>query len=379
MESIDAQDRIVQDVVQWADNVIAPQAGHFDRTGILPRTVIEELAQRRYLLASLPETAGGLGLDPLHYGFVTEALGKACCSTAGLLTVHCSLVGETLQRWGSEDLKRSWMPRMATGESLGAFALSEPEVGTDAQSVQTRYRAEGDTFILNGRKKWISFADIADFFLVVAADGPEVTTFLVERSRPGVTTRPIPGLMARRASHVAEIDLQEVVIPQENIVGQVGGGFTYIVGTALDHGRYSIAWSGVALAQASLEAMVRYARKRKQFKQRLCEFQLVQGMIGDAVTQVHAARALCIQAGSLRQQGSSQAITETTMAKYFSSKVAMDVAQNAVQVHGGNGCCSDYPVERYFREAKVLEIIEGTSQIQQQIIARYGLRNYGRR
>jgi alkylation response protein AidB-like acyl-CoA dehydrogenase len=379
MTPSDSQDHIVQEVCRFASEVIVPQAGDFDKTGVLPRRVIEELAHRKLLLASLPESAGGLGLDPLCYGYITEALGKACCSTVGLLTVHCSLVGETLQRWGSEALRNEWLPRMAKGEAIGAFALSEPEIGTDAQSVQTQYRPDGNAYVLDGRKKWISFGGIADFFLVIAAHGSDITAFLVDRKSPGIRTRPIRGLLARRASHVAEIDFDHVVVPKEHVVGQPGSGFTYVVGTALDHGRYSIAWSGVALAQAGLEAMVRYARKRKQFSKRLCEFQLVQGMIGDAVTQTHAARALCIQAGMLRQQGSSHAMAETNIAKYFTSKVAMDIAQNAVQVHGGNGCCSDYPVERYFREAKVLEIIEGTSQIQQQLIARYGLRQYGRR
>ena len=162
MSQVELQESIVQDVCCFAQDVIAPQAADFDRTGILPRTVIEELAERRLLLASLPESVGGLGLDPIQYGFVTEALGKACCSTVGLLTVHCSLVGETLHRWGSEELKDHWLPRMATGEVIGAFALSEPEIGTDAQSVQTQYQSDGDTFVLNGRKKWISFGDIAD-------------------------------------------------------------------------------------------------------------------------------------------------------------------------------------------------------------------------
>jgi len=192
----------------------------------------------------------------------------------------------------------------------------------------------------------------------------------------GVKISSTKGLLGRRASHVAEIEFNNVCVPKGNIVGQLGMGFPYVVGTALDHGRYSIAWSGVAVAQEALEAMVTYARKRTQFDKRVCEFQLVQGMIGDAVTKTHAARALCIRAGELRQQGSSDAIVETSMAKYFASKVAMEIAVDAVQVHGGNGCSNCYPVERLFREAKVLEIIEGTSQIQQQMIAKYGLRQY---
>jgi alkylation response protein AidB-like acyl-CoA dehydrogenase len=201
----------------------------------------------------------------------------------------------------------------------------------------------------------------------------------VERQFDGVRTLPMRGLLARRASHLAEIELDNVYVPGANVVGQPGGGFSYVVGTALDHGRYSIAWSGVAIAQEALDALVTYARKRKQFDQRICEFQLVQGIIADAVTKTHAARALCIRAGELRKRGDTNAVAETTIAKYFTSRIALEVAADAVQVHGGNGCSGYYPVERLFREAKVLEIIEGTSQIQQQLIARYGLRRYCRK
>ena len=257
--------------------------------------------------------------------------------------------------------------------------MSEPDIGSDASGVRTTYQPNGNGFVLTGQKKWISFGDIADIFLVLATCNGEKTVFLVERDFDGVKTSPIKGLLGRRASHVAEIELNDVFVPEENVIGKPGAGFTYVIGTALDHGRYSIAWSGVAVAQEALEAMVTYSRKRRQFDKRICEFQLVQGIIGDAVTKTHAARALCIRAGELRKQGSSDAIVETSIAKYFASKVAMEVAVDAVQVHGGNGCSNCYPVERLFREAKVLEIIEGTSQIQQQMIAKYGLRQYRQR
>jgi alkylation response protein AidB-like acyl-CoA dehydrogenase len=246
-------------------------------------------------------------------------------------------------------------------------------------SVHTAYEPKGSGFVLNGEKKWISYAGIADFFVVLASCDGQKTAFIVEREFDGVRILPMRGLLARRASHVAQIELNNVYVPGQNTIGQPGSGFSYVVGTALDYGRYSVAWSGVAVAQEALDAIVAYARKRRQFDKRLCEFQLVQGIIGDAVTKTHAARALCIRAGELRRKGDSSAIVETAIAKYFASRVAMEVATDAVQVHGGNGCSSAYPVERLFREAKVLEIIEGTSQIQQQLIAKYGLRQYCRR
>ncbi len=379
MSDVSRQENIVNEVRRFADEEIRPRAGEFDRNEELPRDIITRMAEKKLLLASLPEEYGGLGLDPVHYGFLIEEIGKACCSTVCLITVQCSLVGETLLKWGSQYLKDKWLPVMASGEKIGAFALSEPNIGSDAKAVQTNYVPKGDGFILNGQKKWTSFGDIADFFIIIASCDGERTAFVVEREVDGLSTSPMKGLLARRASHIAEIELNDVYVPKENVIGRPGGGFPYVVGTALDHGRYSIAWSSVAVAQEALDAMVTYARNRKQFDKKICEFQLIQGIIGDAVTKTHAARALCIRAGELRQQGDNNAIMETTIAKYFTSKVAMEVATDAVQVHGGNGCLNSFPVERLFREAKVLEIIEGTSQIQQQLIAKYGLRQYRRR
>lgn len=379
MSDVSRQENIVNEIRRFADEEIRPRAGQFDQNEELPRDIITRLADKKLLLASLPEEYGGLGLEPVHYGFLIEEIGKACCSTVGLITVQSSLVGEALLKWGSEYLKDKWLPLMASGEKIGAFALSEPNIGSNAKAVQTHYEPKGDGFILNGRKKWTSFGDIAGFFIVIASCDSERTAFIVEREFEGLRTSPMKGLLAHRASHIAEIELNDVYVPKENVIGRPGGGFPYVVGTALDHGRYCVAWSGVAIAQEALDAMVTYSRKRKQFDKKVCEFQLIQGIIADAVTKTHAARALCIRAGELRQKGDSNAITETTIAKYFASKVAMEVATDAVQVHGGNGCLNSFPVERLFREAKVLEIIEGTSQIQQQLIAKYGLRQYRRR
>lgn len=373
------QQTIVNEARRFADVVIRPRAAEFDREERLPREFIAELAKKKYLLASLPEADGGLGLNPVFYGFLTEEIGKACCSTRGLITVQSSLIGETLLRWGTKEQKAQWLAPIAKGEKIGAFALTEPEVGTDARGVQTAYEKSNREYVINGRKKWVSFGEIADFFIVIAACRGEITAFLIECDRSGIKTIPQKGLLANRAAHLAEIELRNVRLPEENVIGRPGGGFTFIASTALDHGRYSIAWAGVAIAQEALDAMVTYARERKQFGCKIAEFQLIKEMIGNAVTKIHAARALCIKAGELRTRGDGNAVMETTIAKYFTSKVALEVAIDAVQVHGGNGCSSSFPVERLFREAKVLEIIEGTTQIQQQIIAKYGLRKYGSR
>jgi hypothetical protein len=370
------QKKIVEEAREFADKYLRPYAGEWDEKGAFPKKIIADLAAKGFLGVTFPQKYGGLELDPIYYGLFTEEIGKACCAARALITVQTSLVGESLLRWGTVEQKEKWLPLIARGKKLGAFALSEPQVGSDAKSVQTSYEKKGQTFILNGRKKWITFGDVADFFIVIAGEKTQITAFIVERSFQGVRTWPITGLLASRAAHVAEIEFNDVPVPLNNVVGKEGSGFTYIVNTALDHGRYSIAWAGVAVAQEALEAMVAYARERTQFGRKIYEFQLIQGLIGDAVTNIHAARALCLRVGEMRRKKDPDALTETAMAKYFASKVAVEVTKDAVQVHGGDGCSSAFPVERLFREAKILEIIEGTSQIQQEIIAKQGLRKY---
>ncbi|MCK4260522.1 MAG: acyl-CoA dehydrogenase family protein [Halanaerobiales bacterium] len=370
--------KIIDEIRIFTDEEIRPNAKGFDENQALPQDLIDKLAAKGYLGATIPAKYGGLELDPITYGLFTEEIGKVCSNTRGLLTVHDSLVGESILKWGTEEQKDKWLPLMVKGKKIGAFALTEPEVGTDAKSVQTSYRKEGNNYVITGKKKWISFGDIADFFLVIASNDEKVTAFLVERER-GVKTTPIKGLLGGRGSHIAEVEFDEIVVPEENILGKEGTGFTYVVSAALDHGRYSIAWAGVAIAQGALEAMINYSRERSQFGKKIRSFQLIQKMIADAVTDIYAARSFCLRAGELRKSGDYNAITETTMAKYFASKVAMGVTTNAVQVHGGNGCYNEYPVERFFREAKILEIIEGTSQVLQQIIANYCSKKYRHR
>lgn len=369
------ESEIIHNAEIFARENIAPFAVEFEEKEAIPKDLIEKMAQKGYLAASFPEEFGGLQLSQVNYGLFTEQIGKACPSVRGLLTVHTSLVGETILRWGTDSQKKKWFLAMAEGRKIGCFALTEPEIGTDAKSIRTTWEKKRNKYIINGRKKWITMSGIADFFLVIATGVDGISAFIVEKNE-NVKLTPIKGLLAGKAAHICEIEFQNVEVPLENILGKEGNGFSYIVNTALDNGRYSIAWGGLAIAQASMEAMVSYSRKREQFGQKIYKFQLIQGMIGDAVTKIHAARALCLNAGKMRDEKNTEATMETTISKYFTSKIAMEIAIDAVQVHGGNGCYNQYPVERYFREAKILEIIEGTSQIQQEIIAIFGLRKY---
>ena len=370
------QQQIVDEAREFAAVKIRPFAKAFEDNEAIPESLIAELGEAGYLGASLPEEYGGLDLDAYHYGLLTEEIGKACCSTRSLLTVHTSLVGETLVRWATDEQKKKWLPELAAGKKIAAFALSEPNIGSNAKGITTSYRKTDKGYILNGEKKWITFGHRADLFLVIAADDGDISAFMVERNCEGVVTEPITGMLAGRASYISNITFKDVFIPEENCVGSPGNGFTYIANTALDNGRFSIAFAGLAIAQEALDVMVSYSRQRNQFGQKICNFQLVQGLIGDAVTQVHAARALCASAAQKRMAKDPNAVMETTIAKYFTSEAAMKVATDAVQVLGGNGCHDAFPTERLFREAKILAIIEGTSQIQQEIIAKFGLLEY---
>jgi alkylation response protein AidB-like acyl-CoA dehydrogenase len=370
---------LVEAARAFSERVLRPRAGEFDEKAAIPRAVLDEMAAEGFLGSILPREYGGGGLDPLSYGQLTAEIGKGCSSARSLLTVHTSLVGESMARFATPTQKRRWLPELASGRKLACFALSEPEVGSDAAAVRTAYREAHSGYVLNGAKKWISYGAIADVFLTFAHGEHGTSVFLVERGMPGVSSEPMTGLLANRGAHIAQLQFDDVAVPPENLLGRLGAGFDFVANQALSYGRYSIAWAGVAIAEAALEEMVGYAREREQFGKKLRQHQLIQQIIADAVTGVHAGRALCERVGRMRNQDDPEALVEANVAKYFTSRVAMNVTLNAVQLFGGNGCWNRFPVERLFREAKLLEIIEGSSQIQQVLIADAGLRRYRRR
>jgi alkylation response protein AidB-like acyl-CoA dehydrogenase len=288
-------------------------------------------------------------------------------------------LSKRIAKLGSEAQKDRYLMDIATGRKIACFALSEPDAGSDAAAIRTEYQENDDHFVINGKKKWITLSSIADIFLVFAQSNNTISAFLVDRDMGGITTTPISGLMASSSAHISEVEFAQVKVPKENLIGRLGMGFSFVANTALFYGRYSIAWAGCAISYAAIEEMVTYARKRKQFGSKIAQHQLIQGMIADSVTSLHMGRASCEKIGRLRIDNDDEAVTETNIAKLFTSRMAMEVTTTAIQVLGGNGICEHYPVERLFREAKVLEIIEGSTQIQQQMIAQYGLRKYFRK
>ena len=355
----------------FAAERIAPYADSWDRDERTPPELIRELAGRGYLGALVPEDRGGAGMDMLTFGVLNEELGRACSSVRSLLTVH-SMVEQALLKWGRPAQRERWLPRLAAGETIGAFALSEANAGSDANAIATTARRDQAGYTLSGHKRWTTYGQIADLFLVFARYEGKPAAFLLERDTPGLTVEPIGGMLGTRASMLAALRMDECRIPADSMVGGPGFGIAAVATTALDIGRYSVACGSVGIAQACLDASLSYTAGRKQFDTLLKDFQLIRRMISEMIANVKAARLLCYQAGILKDRGDSRTVMETWIAKYFASTVATKAAADAVQIHGANGCSPDFPVQRYFRDAKIMEIIEGSTQLQQITIAEYG-------
>jgi len=370
MELSEGQRAFRREVRDFVQEEIAPHAASWDREQAIPPKVVDRLRERGFLGALLPAEVGGSGMDPMTYGLLTEELGKGCSSVRSLLTVH-DMVGEAVKRWGGEELRASVLPDIARGERLCAFALSEPEVGSDAKSVATEARPDGDGFTLHGVKRWITFGCIADLFLVIARAEKGVVAFLVDGDTPGLERAPIEGVTGTRAALLAELRLDGCRVGRDRMVGRPGFGFTHVAATALDQGRYSVAWGAVGIAQACLDASLAYTAQRRQFDVPIADHQLVRAKLTDMIVGVRAARLVCLRAGYLRAQGDPGATAETLGAKYLASTTATRVANDAVQLHGAIGLTDGCPVGRYLRDARVTEVIEGSTQIQQVLIAKY--------
>lgn len=355
----------------FVNDYIAPTAHKTDREENLSKQVIEEIKSKGFWGTEILSDYGGANFDMITYGLFSEEIGRGCSNVRNLLGVQ-GMVSVALSKWGTNEQKEKWLPKMATGEVLTAFALSEPETGSDAVSITTKAEQKGEAFIINGKKKWISFAQSANLFLLFAKVEGQMGAFLIERETPGLEVKPINDLLGFRGSGLGEITLENCEIPKENLVGRIGFGITYVANYGLVHGRYSTAFGCVGLAQACLEASLEYSGKRKQFGKPIVKHQLIQQMLADMMTEINAARSLCYRAGSLQEIGDPNAVLEISMAKYFASTIANKAANNSVQIHGANGFSSDFPVQRYLRDVKIMEVVEGSSQIQQQLIASYG-------
>ncbi|MBI4349651.1 MAG: acyl-CoA dehydrogenase [Elusimicrobia bacterium] len=358
---------------EFARKRLAPVAQKLDEEEHTPRELYAEAAELGFFGILIPEEYGGLGLDYVAYCLVMEEIARVCAGFQVCLTVHNSLVSTALLKFGTGEQKTRWLPKLASGERIAAYSLSEPGSGSDAGSLKCGARLEGDHYRVNGAKTWVSSGDVADLFLVFVLSDPArnsrgVSCLVVERSTPGFTIGKKEKKLGIRSSSTHELHFADAKVPATNLVGAPNEGFKVAL-TQLDGGRVGIAAQAVGIAQGAFDEAVSYARQRQQFGKALTEFQATQFKLADMSMKIDAARLLTLRAASLMNDG-KRATREASAAKLFASETANQVAYQALQLHGGNGYIREFPVERYFRDARITEIYEGTSEIQRLVISR---------
>jgi butyryl-CoA dehydrogenase len=369
----DEQELIRSTAREFTDREIVPSARQRSRDHAFDLGLVAKLADQGYLGAIVPREYGGAGLDYRTYGLVVEEIGRGDSSMRTVVSVQTSLVCSVILKFGTEEQKQRWLPRLCSGEVLGCFGLTEPDTGSDAANQKTRATKVDGGWQINGAKMWISLGNHAGLALVFAQTDPELghrgtACFLVETGQDGFRPSPIEHKMGLNATDTAEIALDDVFAPDDAVLGEVGQGFKVAM-TALDSGRFSVASGCVGVCRACLEESVKYSRERVQFDRPIASFQLVQAMIAEMRVRTDAARLLVWRAGWLKDTGQPNT-TETSIAKLYASEAAVWCANEAIQVHGGAGYADDHPVERHFRDVRVTTLYEGTSQIQKLIIGR---------
>jgi alkylation response protein AidB-like acyl-CoA dehydrogenase len=358
---------------EFLEREVVPHARDWDRDETMDRAIVDKLAEIGFLGASLPAEHGGLGLDTISYCLLMEELGRADSSVRGIVSVQNGLVGKTVAKWATDEQRNEWLPRLASGEALGCYALTEPGSGSDPASLTTRAERDGDDWLLTGSKIFITLGTWAELALVFARSGEDgargITCFLVPTASEGFEARPIKGKLGLRAQDTGELFLERVRVPDSARLGAEGEGFKVAM-SALDNGRISLAAGCVGIAQGCLDASVAYAQERTQFGKPIAGFQLVQELLADISVEADAARLLTWRAAALADRGERHTL-ESSVAKYYASEVSVRAANAAVQVHGGYGYVDEYPVGKYLRDARVTTLYEGTSQVQKLIIGRH--------
>jgi butyryl-CoA dehydrogenase len=373
VELSDEQRLIAETARDFVDNEVVPRARESDRAARFDIELARRLGEMGYLGAPVAEEFGGRSLDYLTYGLIVEEVGRGDSAMRTVVSVQTSLVCGSIERWGSDDQKQRWLPRLCAGEAFGCFALTEPDTGSDAASLRTRAEKVDGGWRITGQKMWISLGNVAEVALVFAQTDPSAShrglaCFLVPTSSDGFSAQEIHGKLGLRASDTAALGLDGVVVSDDALLGEVGDGFKVAM-SALDSGRYSVAAGCVGICEGCVQASVAYAKERNQFGVPIASFQLVQEMIADQVVRRDAARMLVRRAALLKDAGKPSTV-ETSIAKLYATESAVECANLAIQVHGGSGYVDDYPVERYLRDARVTTLYEGTSQIQKLIIGR---------
>ena len=370
----ESQQAIQSQARTFAQTRVAPLAREMDESGKMPQALIKELAQTGFLGGALPKEYGGGGWDALSLALCYEELGRVDSSVRGMMTVHTSLVSQCILQWGGESQKREYLPPLARGEILGCYCLTEPNAGSDAASMESTATRDGDDYVINGEKIWITNGGIARLAIVFANADPlmkhkGICAFLVPTDTPGFRREKMPGKeLGHRASDHAHIVFDNMRVPKSALLGAHGAGFKVAM-SALDHGRLGVAAGALGVGQACLDACVEFAKTRRQFGQRIGNFEMIQSTLADMAADIDAARMLVYRAAWLKDQG-VRATRETSIAKLFATEAAVRAANQAVLLHGGRGYSNEFPVERYYRDIKGLQIYEGTAHIQRIVIAR---------
>ena len=368
------QQMIRKTIREFADEVVAPGAIERDKTKAFPKEIFKQLADMGMMGLPFSEEYGGAGADTVSFAIVTEELSRACASTGITYSAHISLGGAPLNLFGTGEQKQKYLVPVCTGESFGAFGLTEPNAGSDAGGTQTAAKEDGKDFVINGNKAFITNASYAKHLAITAitdvVDGKkEISAIIVPTDAEGFSVIDNYEKMGLNASNTTELVLENVRVPQENLLGKRGDGFKQFLVT-LDGGRIGIGAMAVGIAQAAFDRALRYSKERKQFGKTLSEFQITQFKLADMAMKIELARTMVYKAAWLKDQGRAFG-KEASMCKLYASEIAMEVADQAIQIHGGYGYMKEYEVERYMRDAKLLEIGEGTSEVQRMVIARH--------
>ena len=371
------EQKMIQETIRkFANEEIAPVASENDKKAQFPMDIFKKLADLGFMGTPIPEEYGGAGFDYISHAIVAEEIGRVDSSMRGTYSVQVSLVELPLLYYATEEQKKKYLPKLTSGELIGCYGLTEPDAGSDPASMLSTAKEDGDFYVLNGQKTWITNAGIADLAIVYAKTDPEagargITAFLVERGFEGFSTNDLHDKLGLRASNTGEIFLENCRVPKENILGEINKGFKVALGT-LDFGRFTVAAGCVGTAQGCIDVCKVHAKQRIQFGKPIASFQLVQQMIADMVVECEAGRLLVYRAGHIKNKGLRNT-RETSIAKYFCSEMVNRVAYKAIQIHGGYGFSGEYDVERFYRDARINTLYEGTSQIQQLIIGAFEL------
>jgi butyryl-CoA dehydrogenase len=367
------EQRMIRDTARdFAAREVAPHAAELDKTGRWPAEILQKMAALGFMGMAIPAEYGGAGLDTMSYALAMEEMCAACASCGVIMSVNNSLFCDPVYKFGTAEQKKNVLTPVARGEKLGCFGLTEPMSGSDAQTMITGAEKVGDSWVLNGAKNWITNGPHADWILVFAVtsrEGGKVkhTAFLVEKGTPGFTTNPPDHKLGIHAAHSCTVFFENCKVPESAIVGKVGEGFKVAMAT-LDGGRIGIACQALGIARASLEVSIAYAKERKSFGVTISNHQAIQFMLANMAVELDAARLLTWRAASMKDSGSRHTM-ESAEAKLYASEMATRVAHKAIQIHGGYGYSTEFPVERHYRDARITEIYEGTSEIQRIVIA----------